>query len=154
MSALIRTPARTPAEDRTTDLRLMSVLESGLPARLGTPEEPAAYTVPLVFSRQVSPAERLRIEDPDTARRLTEQTGRTGPDLRLSVSDRRLLVESTTLEELRDGLADALSTMLLDLGTELRRASAEREVAAEARTAHEQQRSAAVHATVATIRFD
>ncbi|MBN9167080.1 MAG: hypothetical protein J0I07_39475 [Myxococcales bacterium] len=50
-------------------LRLVSILVSGLPVELGTPDEPATYTVPAVFSRQVTAAERARLEDPDTARR-------------------------------------------------------------------------------------
>lgn len=154
MTTFSGAPARTPAADPGTDLHLVSVLESGLPARLATPEQPTAYMVPLVFSRQVSPTERQRIEAPETARRVAERAGRDGPELRLTVSDRRLLVEPTTLEELRDGLAGALSVMLRDLAAELTRENGEREVVAEARAAQEEQRAAAVHATVATIRFE
>lgn len=138
----------------TGDLHLLSILESGLPAELGTADEPATYTVPVVFSRQVSRDERARIEDPATARRLAEQIGATGPPLRLAVSDRRLLVENTNLDQLRDGLAAALAAMLRDLGGELRAASDERAVAADARVVEERRRSDATHAAVSTIRFE
>ncbi|MEN1974655.1 hypothetical protein [Cellulomonas olei] len=154
MTTLDGVPTRTPPATLSTDLHIVSVLESGLPSRLATPEQPTAYVVPLVFSRQVSPSERARIEAPETARAIAEATGRTGTGLRLTVSDLRLLVEPTTLEELRDGLAAALAAMLRDLAGELRRASAEREVAAEAQTTRERQRADAVHATIASIRFE
>lgn len=145
----------TSATDETAGdfLRVVSVLEPGLPAELGTPAQPASYTVPLVFSRRVSPRERQHIEDPRTAARIVEE-GSGGPGLRLVVSDRRLLVEGTTLEQLRDGLARALNDMLLDLGRELRRAGDERAAAAEAHVQDERRRTATVHAAVSAIRFE
>lgn len=88
-------------------LRLTSVLLSALPLELGTSAAPDRYTVPVVFSRQVTPQERERIEDPQLARRLGEPLG---AELELVVSDRRLLVKNTSLAELRDGLAAALAT--------------------------------------------
>ncbi|GCE77664.1 hypothetical protein [Cellulomonas biazotea] len=145
------------APDATSDdLHLLSILESGLPGQIGTPDEPATYTVPAVFSRQVTRDERARIEDPETARRLAEQSGAptTGPALRLVVSDRRLLIENTSLDRLRDGLAAALAAMLRDLGGDLRAARDERAVAAEAREVEERRRSDATHAAVSTIRFE
>jgi hypothetical protein len=137
------------------DLHLRSVLESGLPAQLGTVDEPATYTVPVVFSRQVTASERARIEDPETARRLSIQTGARpkGASLKLVVSDRRLLVENTTLDELRDGLAGALSTMLEEMGHDLRSESADRAAVAQARAVEEARRAAVVHAAVETIHF-
>ncbi len=62
-------------------LRLLSVLASGLPSDLGTATGPDRYTVPVVFSRQVSAKERARIEDPATARSVEEAAG-AGPGLR------------------------------------------------------------------------
>ncbi|GIG20316.1 hypothetical protein Cch01nite_10400 [Cellulomonas chitinilytica] len=141
---------------RTDDLHLLSVLESGLPAQLGTVDEPATYTVPIVVSRQVTPGERARLEDPETARRLAVRTGtrQNGESLRLVVSDRRLLIENTTLDELRDGLADALSTMLQEMGDDLRSESSDRAAVAQSRAVEEQRRVAAVHAAVAAIHFE
>ena len=139
-----------------SDLHLLSVLATGLPLQLGTPDEPAAYTVPAVFSRQVSQSERARIEDPATARGLCAQIGAPtdGPALRLVVADRRLLIENTTLAQLRDGLAAALAAMLRDLAGDLRTRASERAVAAEALAVDERQRAAATHAAVESIRFE
>ncbi|HEY0186212.1 MAG TPA: hypothetical protein VGC67_01860 [Cellulomonas sp.] len=156
MTAPTSVRSSTLPSDPSTELRLLSVLEPGLPVELGTPDEPVAYTVPLVFSRQVTPAERVRIEAPDTLRLLVARTGpgRTGPDLRLEVSDRRLLVAGTTLAELRDGLAGALTGVLREIDQQLRSASAARAVAVEALAAQEARRAAVVHEAVALIRFD
>jgi hypothetical protein len=156
MTTVTSTPARPDPAETSHDLHLVSVLESGLPPELGTPNQPATYTVPLVFSRQVSPDERARIEAPAALRHLTAQTAavRPGSDLRLVVSDRRLLVEGTTLEELRDGLAGALTSMLHEIGQELRSATADREAAVEQLAAQEARRAAGVHAQVASIRFE
>ena len=87
-------------------LRLTSVLSGGLPATLGTPGAPTLYTVPAVFSRQVSAAERLAIQAPETVRRLADAGY---PRVTLDVADRRLLIGSTNLDQLRDGLAHELA---------------------------------------------
>lgn len=153
-TAAPRASQREPSPQE--ELRLLGVLESGLPAQLGTVDEPERYTVPVVFSRQVTRAERERIEDPETARRLAVQAGaaQPGPDLRLVVSDRRLLIESTNLYQLRDGLAEALAEMLRDLGRDERAARSERAVEAESRAVEEEYRVSAVHAVVESIRFE
>lgn len=52
-------PASTPLDPAA--LRLVSVLVSGLPTALGTVDEPVRYTVPAVFSRQVTPRERALV---------------------------------------------------------------------------------------------
>jgi hypothetical protein len=111
------------------------------------------YTVPLVFSRRVTAPERSLIECPETATRIADQFGGV-PSLRLVVSDRRLLVEGTTLEQLRDGLARALNDMLEELGRELRKAGDERAAAVELRAQDERRRAATVHAVVSAIRFE
>ncbi|AEI13397.1 hypothetical protein Celgi_2904 [Cellulomonas gilvus ATCC 13127] len=149
------TPATDGPGSVTRDLRLLSVLESGLPTQLGTPDEPAAYTVPAVFSRQVSHDERARIEAPATAQALAAQIGAPadGPTLRLVVSDRRLLIENTTLAQLHDGLAAALAAMLRDLGRDLRAQTSERAVEAEALAVGERRRAAATHTVAESIRF-
>ena len=138
------------------DLRLLSVLESALPIELGTADEPAHYTVPLVVSRQVTHEERAFLEDPETARRLAAQAGLSadGPGLGLVVSDRRLLVENTTLHELRDGLAHALTELLHDLGRSQRAKAEARAGAADALASQEWHRHTAVHAIVESIRFE
>lgn len=142
-----------PASTEPSALALVSVLASGLPAELGTPEEPALYTVPAVFSRRVTPQERARIEDPATAAQLMAETG-AGPRLELTVSDRRLLISNTSLSQLQAGLAAAIGQMLNSLGQELRTARAERASAAEVRLADETQRAGAVARMAAEIRFE
>lgn len=140
---------------RTDDpraLRLLSVLASGLPVELGTPAEPARYTVPAVFSRQVSVAERALIEDPATARRL-EQSAGVGPGLALAVSDRRLLIMNTTLAELAGGLAAAIGAMLTRMGQEQLTEMDRRSVAATVIVSNERERAEAVARAAAAITF-
>jgi len=133
-------------------LRLVSVLASGLPAELGTPAGPALYTVPAVFSRQVTAAERARIEDPETAHRLAEATG-AGPGLVLAVDDRRLLIHNTSLRQLKDGLAAAIGRMLQELGRDLFAEQDRVAAATELRQAGERDRSEAVAREAAEISF-
>lgn len=145
-------PATVSRTDDPRALRLLSVLASGLPAELGTPAEPERYTVPAVFSRQVSPAERAWIEDPATARLLEERTG-AGPGLALAVSDRRLLIMNTTLAELKGGLATAIGDMLTRLGQELLTEVDRRAAAAEIIVSDEKDRVDAVTRAAAEITF-
>lgn len=133
-------------------LRLVSVLASGLPIELGTPEEPALYTVPVVFSRQVTAAEREVIEDPETACRLIEATG-TKPGLTFAVDDRRLLIHNTSLRLLKDGLASAIGRMLQQLGSDLIAEQDRDAASAEARMSHERTRVALVAREAAEISF-
>ncbi|WP_309135237.1 hypothetical protein [Cellulomonas sp.] len=155
-STTTRTPEPAVAAGAEPDpraLRLVSVLAAGLPADLGTEREPARYTVPAVFSRQVTPAERARIEDPGTAHRLAERAH--VPDgLHLAVSDRRLLVGGTNLAEMKAGLATELSAMLRTLGDELLGEQDRRAALADERRAGERDRVAAVAAAAAEVRFD
>ncbi len=132
-------------------LRLTSVLVSALPPELGTSAAPDRYTVPVVFSRQVTPEERERIEDPQLAHRLSEHLG---AELELVVSDRRLLVRNTSLAELRDGLAAALSAALRELDVQLDAEQSARDDAASRRDLEERERADAVAREAAQIRFD
>ena len=147
---------RQSSDALTTHLRLLSVLESGLPDGVGGADQPEPYTVPVVFSRQVSRDERSRIEDPGTARLVAAEAGidETDPVLRLVVSDRRLLVENTTLAQLRDGLAAALAAMLRNLAVDLESERSGRDAAAEARVLDARERADAVHAVVEAISFE
>lgn len=140
-----------PAENAHA-LRLVSVLATGLPAELGTPHEPAHYTVPAVFSRRVTQEERARIEDPATASALAEATG-LDHRLQLTVSDRRLLIKGTNLAELTDGLATAIGAMLARLDQDLHSEHDERAAAGEVLHTAERQRFEAVSQAAAKIRF-
>lgn len=133
-------------------LRLHAVLATGLPDELGTADAPALYTVPVVFSRQVSSAEQARIEDPETARRLVDVTG-ADPGLALVVEDRRLLIQNTNLRTLKDGLAAAVGQMLQQLGRDLVAEQDRLTAATELRQAGERERAEAVAREAAEISF-
>ncbi len=155
VSATVSNTSETtaPADPATPDtLRVLSVLASGLPAEVGTPDEPPLYTVPAVFSRRVTSKERSRIEDPATAELLMARTG-AGPGLELAVSDRRLLIRNTNLGQLRDGLAAAIGEMLHRIVEELLTEQDERDSAAVARLARDAERADAVARAAAEIRF-
>jgi len=93
------------------DLRLTGVLAHALPVQLGTPDAPERYMVPAVFDRAPLPREVDLIEG-STAR---EELVRAGYDrVRLRVSDRRLEIADTSLEELKSGLAALIASILHD----------------------------------------
>ncbi len=145
-------PTPGPDSPSTSDpLRLVSILVSGLPAELGTADEPLRYTVPAVFSRQVTAEERARIEDPATAFALSAHAD---PDLALEVSDRRLLIKNTTLAQLAGGLAAALGAVLRDIDRDLGAERDQMVADAEVRDAGERDREASIAALALTIRFE
>ncbi len=151
MSAAIDPNPRPDDPSVGDPLRLVSILVSGLPAELGTADEPARYTVPAVFSRQVTAGERARIEDAATAHALSAHAD---PDLALEVSDRRLLIKNTTLAQLEGGLAAALAAVLRDIDRDLDAERDQMVADAEVRDADERDRESAVAAAAAAIRFE
>ncbi|MET0433700.1 MAG: hypothetical protein ABW025_05985 [Cellulomonas sp.] len=132
-------------------LRLDSILTSALPALLGTSQAPTQYTVPAVFSRQVSVPERTAIEGPETVRRLAE---RGYPQVTLQVSDRRLLIGRTNLDQLENGLAHEIALALTDIGRAVSRQRDERAAAATARQSAESDRAGVVQRSVDRIVFE
>ncbi|MFE4463902.1 hypothetical protein ACFRCR_02180 [Oerskovia sp. NPDC056781] len=106
-------PARPPDPEA---LRVTGVLASALPPELGTPHEPVTYTVPAVFSRQVTREEQDAIEGDAVRHRLADAGFE---DVELTVSDRRLLIEHTSLAALKGGLAHEVADVLRDLGRDL-----------------------------------
>ncbi|MCG7287192.1 hypothetical protein MHY85_14590 [Cellulomonas sp. ACRRI] len=137
-----------PGEDA---LRLGSILTSGLPALLETSQAPTQYTVPVVFSRQVSVPEKTAIEGPESVRRLTE---RGYPQVTLQVSDRRLLIGHTSLEQLQEGLAHELALLLVDIGRTVSRQRDERAAEALARQSAEADRAVDVQRSVDRVVFE
>lgn len=131
-------------------LRLTSVLSGGLPATLGNPGAPTLYTVPAVFSRQVSAAERLAIQAPEAVRRLADAGY---PRVTLDVADRRLLIGSTNLGELRDGLAHELAELLRDIDRTLAEQRDQRDAAELVARSAEADRASDVQDLVDEIRF-
>lgn len=131
-------------------LGLRDVLVGSLPATLMTDNAPDRYTVEAVFSRQADRDEVDAIHDGATRDHLTEAGY---PTVELRVSDRRLEIVNTNLEELRDGLATIIADHLAAISLNLR---AERELAAlrfSAATELEQQRAAAVAEVAQSITF-
>lgn len=110
-------PASDPETARPPDaLWLTGVLATALPPEIGTPHEPVTYTVPAVFSRRVTREEQDVIEADAVRHRLADAGFE---DVELRVSDRRLLIEHTSLAALRGGLAHEIAQTLRDLGRDL-----------------------------------
>ncbi|MGZ0069036.1 hypothetical protein [Microbacterium arborescens] len=132
------------------NLGLDSVLAGSLPAGLMTEDPPARYTVEAVFTRRPG-KEEVRDVLGESTRELLAHSGY--PDVVLTVSDRRLEIHNTTLEELRDGLAQLIALRLAEISEQVR---SEKEASADsARTfaARELERAAAVAALAATVTF-
>ncbi|GAA1579084.1 hypothetical protein [Leucobacter aridicollis] len=102
-------------------LGLRSILIDSLPAELLTDAAPSHYTVEAVFNRRVTEGESRALLGPESLRKLQESGY---PEVKLGVSDRRLNIENTTLEELRDGLASVLTQMLAEISGESERKQA------------------------------
>ncbi len=149
MTAVQNEPDRTVEPDSEV-LHLRSVLVSGLPVELATAAAPATYTVPAVFSRQVTVGEREAIEHPGTTQRLAELGY---PDVTLTVSDRRLLINHTNLAQLKDGLAGAVAAVLRDIDQVLTDQQARRDVDALAVRTSEAERVARVQQAADEITF-
>lgn len=134
----------------THNLGLDSVLVGSLPVGLMTEDPPARYTVEAVFTRRPG-KEEIRDVLGGSTRELLAHAGY--PDVVLTVSDRRLEIHNTTLEELRDGLAELIALRLAEVGE---RVQSEREASADsarAFAARELERAAAVAALAATVTF-
>lgn len=131
-------------------LGLGSVLVGSLPATLMTDDAPDRYTVEAVFTRKADRDEVAAIESSATHDHFFALGY---PLVELRVSDRRLEIANTTLEELRDGLAAAITAHLADISDGL---SAERVAAAgrfEDANVREQKRAAAVAILAASVTF-
>jgi hypothetical protein len=93
----------------TDPLRVTGVVLSALPSDTLTPDGPQRYTVTASLSRRPDPLEVEFIHDEATQRRL-EEAGFGEASLRLA--DRRLLISGTNLQELRNGLAPVVGTIV------------------------------------------
>jgi len=90
-------------------LGLTHILTSLLPATVHTAGGPERYTVNAVFTRRPSAGEILALNDPE-ARAWLARAGY--PQVTTRVSDRRLEIANTNLEELQAGLGSALTRLL------------------------------------------
>jgi hypothetical protein len=91
------------------ELGLGAVLTDSLPAALLTPDAPERYTVAAVFTRRPSRPEIDAIHGAATRAALTDAGY---PTVELRVSDRRLEMSNTNLEELAGGLAGVIAQQL------------------------------------------
>lgn len=145
----METQTRTTGEDAGL-LGLGSVLVGSLPATLLTDRAPDRYTVEAVFTRRPERDEVAQILGSETRAFLARAGYST---VEVTVSDRRLEIANTNLEELRDGLADVLTERLAQISADVqgqqRNAAARFQVAAD----HEQERAAAVAALAESVTF-
>lgn len=146
---VMETQTRTSGADAAT-LGLGSVLVGSLPAALMTDDAPDRYTVEAVFSRRPEREEVTAILGDETRDRLTKSGY---PTVEVTVSDRRLEIANTNLEELRDGLASVLADRLAEISAVVRttRETAAARFADAAASEHE--RAAAVTALAASVAF-
>lgn len=146
----MKTQTRTSGADTAT-LGLGSVLVGSLPAALMTDEAPDRYTVEAVFTRRPEQDEITEILSSETRERLAK-AGHSTVELR--ISDRRLEIANTNLEELRDGLGGLLADRLAEISEGVRA----KQHAAAARfreaAAGEQDRAASVAALAESVTFD
>ena len=143
------TQTRTSGVDAAT-LGLGSVLVGSLPAALMTEDAPDRYTVEAVFSRRPEREEVAQILGSET-RDFLAKAGY--PTVEVTVSDRRLEIANTNLEELRDGLAGVLADRLSEISVVVR---AMRKAAAarfDDAAASEHLRATAVTALAASVTF-
>jgi len=132
-------------------LTLSGVLASALPHDIGTAKGSTIYTVPAAFSRRPQARELDLLHSASVARSLAEAGY---SEVQLRVSDRRLLITNTNLEELKAGLAVLVGKILREVSE---RALLERTTRAEeldALALIEEHRLDAVNASAAEVRFD
>ena len=131
-------------------LGLRSVLTASLPGALLTADAPDRYTVEAVFTRRPLQEEIAEILAQET-RDLLAQAGY--PAVEVDVSDRRLEIANTSLEELRDGLASVLADRLarISAGVQAKHDAAALRFSDAAK--NEQVRTAAVAALAESVVF-
>ncbi len=102
----VTAPDGAATQQHVPNLELVSILTNDLPSSLCTEQAPATYCVPFVLSRRVTAEEKKALESVATR----EVLGRHGAgEVQLTVADRRLLVDNTSLEELAAGLSTVLA---------------------------------------------
>lgn len=109
MTTTLASPSQVPALEPLT---ILTILASSLPTELGTEHSPQRYTVPCILSRRVEPAELTLIKGSVVTDRMAADGY---PTPTISISDRRLLLHDTSLEELESGLAASLAAALRDV---------------------------------------
>ncbi|WP_432395341.1 hypothetical protein ACRQ5B_15370 [Pseudarthrobacter sp. L19] len=132
-------------------LSLSGVLASALPHDLGTAKAASRYIVPAVFSRRPQPRELDLLHDQSVTRRLADEGY---SDVELRVSDRRLLITNTNLQDLKSGLAHLIGTILNDISVQAEAERAHRSEELDALGLLDEQRIEAIRRSAAEISFD
>lgn len=145
----METQTRTSGADTAT-LGLDSVLVGSLPAALMTDHAPDRYTVEAVFTRRPEADEITEILGTETRDRLTSAGYAT---VEVTVSDRRLEIANTNLEELRDGLGGVLADRLAEISAGVKARQAAAAVRSRDVAATEQVRTDAVAALAESVSF-
>lgn len=143
------TPA--PPARAALELGLSTVLATALPESLGTADAPERYTVSAVFTRKPTAFELQGIGSAETVDALAAAGY---ADVGLTVSDRRLEIGNTSLEQLRDGLARAIALRFAAIGAAARTREGELLEAARESSEHEHERAVVIAELVASVRFD
>ncbi len=146
---VMKTQTRTSGADAAT-LGLGSVLVGSLPAALMTDEAPNRYTVEAVFTRRPDRDEVTQIFGGET-RDFLKRAGY--PTVQVTVSDRRLEIANTNLEELRDGLAGMLAERLAEISEGVRAGRDAAAVRFQDAIASEQVRATAVAELAESVSF-
>jgi hypothetical protein len=133
------------------DLAVHGVLAEALPLDLGELRGPAKYTVTSVFTRRPLAEEISLIQGPATHERLSAAGY---PDVALRVADRRLEIGSTSLDELKGGLAALIADTLYRIGVTVADGQATRDATAKKAGDRELARASAVRASAAGVSFD
>lgn len=112
-------------------LGLTSVLPGSLPQSLGTLSAPESYQVDAVFTRRPEVGEVVALHSLETLNALSKAGY---PFVTLHVSDRRLEIKNTSLDQLKNGLGTFLADHLAAITATLQkeRASAQARVASAA----------------------
>ncbi|MEV7875571.1 hypothetical protein [Microbacterium sp. NPDC089188] len=131
-------------------LGLTSVLPGSLPPSLGTLNAPETYQVDAVFSRRPEPQEVSAIHSPDS---LTALSAAGYPEVTLRVSDRRLEIKNTNLDQLQDGLATFIADHLAAITASLQKERLAQQSRLAAAAEAEGSRAEAIGAKAARIAF-
>ncbi|WP_194408831.1 hypothetical protein [Microbacterium cremeum] len=145
----METQTRTSGAHAAT-LGLGSVLVGSLPASLMTDNAPDRYTVEAVFTRRPERDEVAEILGNET-REFLATAGY--PTVEVRVSDRRLEIAHTNLQELRDGLSTRLADRLAEISDGVHAKQDAAAARSHDRAANEQARVATVAALAESVTF-
>lgn len=132
-------------------LGLTTILTGSLPLTLLTDAAPARYVVEAAFTRRVEPEETALILG---QRAQDFLTARGYSNVQLTVSDRRLVIANTNLEELRDGLSRAIAELLASISEEVRTLHHQQDVRRKEESIQLQERTQALAELTNSINFE